>query len=276
MMSPPTERTLIGALIPPGVAHVNTIESLGFKDEDKLLDVYPLWISLPFDFLVKTTELTHFRESSLRFFPWASVSDTAKHRALRLSCLTKHYADIWNRHATKFEVLPWSQDDPRLSLEASHDDPSISIWNRRSAIRSDFARRLALVEIDVLVAQALGLTVDQLIEMYRTQFHVLNQNERGTWYDQNGRIVWTCSKGLSGIGFRKPDGKKPSEREWRENFANLDVGSNLECEVRIDFLNEAPTRVKRVFLAPFTLCDRESDYRQAWQFFESHLKKKAA
>ena len=105
-----------------------------------------------------------------------------------------------------------------MAVETANDDPGLKQWSRHTAIRSDFARRLALVEIDVLVAQALALTIDQLIEMYRTQFHVLDENERGTWYDMKGRIVWTCSKGLTGIGFRKSDGKKPSEKEWKERF----------------------------------------------------------
>lgn len=30
---------------------------------------------------------------------------------------------------------------------------------------------------------------------------MLQQNEADTWYDQNGRIVFTCSKGLPGVGF---------------------------------------------------------------------------
>jgi hypothetical protein len=111
--------------------------------------------------------------------------------------LTEHYADLWNRHAANFEVLPWSHDDSRLAVETAHDHPSLKQWGRQAALRSDFARRLALVEVDVLVAHALGLTIDQLIEMYRTQFHVLDENERGTWYDMKGRIVWTCSKGLT-------------------------------------------------------------------------------
>jgi len=276
MMSPPTERTLIGAMIPPGIAHVNTIESLAFEDDRKLLAAYPLWISLPFDFLVKATGLADFRESSLRFFPWAEVADTAKHRALRLACLTSHYADLWNRHAGELDVLPWSLEDTRLDVERDYTGQHMVKWSRNVALRSDFARRLALVEIDVLVAQALGLTLDQLIEMYRTQFHVLDENERGTWYDMKGRIVWTCSKGLTGIGFRNPDGKKPSEKEWKESFADLDAGKTLECEVNIDFLMDGPRKVKRGFEAPFVLCDREVDYGRAWKFFEPRLKKKAA
>jgi hypothetical protein len=270
------EHTLIGAMIPPGIAHVNTIESLAFRDESKLVSAYPLWISLPFDFLVKTTGLADLRESSLRFFPWTTVSDTAKHRALRLASLTSHYADLWNRHAYELKVLPWSHNDPRLGVETAHDDPNLEQWSPDAALRSDFARRLAILEIDVLVAQALGLTLDQLIEMYRTQFHVLDENERGTWYDINGRIVWTCSKGLTAVGFRKQDGKKPSAKEWLETYADLEDGWVLEGEIDVDFLQSGPTKVKRTFLAPFTTCDREADYRRAWAFFEAHAKQKAA
>ena len=276
MLSPPTERTLIAALIPPNVAHVNTIESMAFADDLKLLQALPLWLSLPFDFLVKVTGQTHFRESSLRSFPWALVSETAQLHALRLSCLTSDYADLWNKYARQLGVSKlWASNDERLAS----DDPQHAVrqpWSSTSGLRSDFARRQALVEIDVLVAQALGLTVEQLIEMYRTQFHVLNENERGTWYDMNGRIVWTCSKGLSGIGYKKKDGKKPTAKEWLETYANLADGSVLECEVDIDFLPSGPQKIKRTYVAPFLTCDREADYRRAWAFFEAHTEKKAA
>ena len=96
---------------------------------------------------------------------------------------------------------------PRLSPDGPVQGPAI--WDRTAALRTDFARRMALVEIDVLVAQALGLTLDQLIDIYRIYFPVLQQNEAGTWYDRNGRIAWTCSKGLPGVGYLE-DGKSPA------------------------------------------------------------------
>lgn len=276
MISPFYERSLFASLIPPGVAHIHKIESLAFHKEEDLVASYPLWISLPYDFIVKTAGLTGFFASSLRSFPWANVCDTAKQRALRLACLTKAYSGLWERHAANLDVMPWSSNDPRLNAETSNNEPSLSQWSREVGLRTDFARRLALVEIDVLVAMALGLTVEQLVEMYRTQFQVLEENERGTWYDQRGRIVWTCSKGLTNIGWKKADGKKPSASEWLDYYSERQAGENLSCVADFDFLPSGPNKIQREFIAPFQICDREADYRRAWAFFASYEQRQAA
>jgi len=200
--------------------------------------------------------------------PWIDTDSTAHHRSLRLACLTSAYADLWNQHATKLYALPWSSPDPCLLLEGPIEGPTT--WDRTAALRTEFARRMALVEIDVLVAQALGLSLDQLIEIYRIYFPVLQQYEAGTWYDRNGRIVWTCSKGLPGVGYLEI-GKSPSRKSWEKI---LESGkAHLECEATADFLPGGPQKVTRTFEGPFDTCDRVEDYKRAWAYFESHKAK---
>ena len=93
-------------------------------------------------------------------------------------------------------------------------------------MRSDFARRQALVEIDVLVSKALGVTLDELITIYQVQFPVMQQNERDTWYDQNGRIVFTTHRGLIGVGFpRKGKGRGANKEIGWEDIADMNSGT---------------------------------------------------
>jgi hypothetical protein len=158
-----------------------------------------------------------------------------------------------------------------MLLEGPVEGPDT--WDRTAALRTDFARRMALVEIDVLVAQALGLTLDQLIDIYRIYFPVLQQYEAATWYDRKGRVVWTASKGLPGIGYLE-EGRSPSRRRWDEIFAS--GSSHLECDATIDFLPGGPKRVRRTFEGPFDICDRIADYKRAWAYFEKHRESKAA
>lgn len=131
-------------------------------------------------------------------------------------------------------------------------------WRWETPLRTDYERRHALVEIDVLVARTLGLTLEELCTIYRIQFPVLKQNERDTWYDQNGRIVFTCSKGLPGVGFSRP--------EWETIKA---ISSGLVTrKTQDDTLPDGPRDRVIEYLAPFDSCDREADYATAWKFFD--------
>jgi hypothetical protein len=158
-------------------------------------------------------------------------------------------------------------------------------WQRNCALRTDYARRQALVEIDVLVSQALGLTLDELLTIYRVQFPVMRQYEADTWYDQTGRIVFTPSKGLVGVGLprkaRKQDLKAgisygirtPERREqgiplgW-EDVRDLPAGCAVTKTFWDDTLPGGPVQRTIEYQAPFVRPDREEDYRVAWAFFE--------
>jgi hypothetical protein len=116
------------------------------------------------------------------------------------------WAESW---AVDFCKIKWAKQDPRLDND--HFRNLGPEWKREYALRSDYERRQALVEIDVLVAMELGLTVEELCAIYRIQFPVLRQNENDTWYDKKGRIVFTVSKGLPGVGLDRPGWEKESK-----------------------------------------------------------------
>lgn len=107
-----------------------------------------------------------------------------------LNCLTSHYSDLWwVCWDDEFTTLTWSKSDSRLSPVKYTQ--LTNQWNRESAFRTDFERRQALIEIDVITAMALGMSLEQLVAIYHSQFPVLLGNEKDTWYDANGRIVFS-------------------------------------------------------------------------------------
>lgn len=285
------ERTLIATLIPPGVAHIHPVLSLTFREPTRLLALVGMTSSVVADFYVKSTGLGDLYDSTLGRLPQVETPAVGA-RALALNCLTNHYAPYWEQvWDTDFATQSWSQPhNPRLRQEFWQD--LSSTWCRDSALRSDYARRMALVEIDVLVARALGLTLDELLLIYMVQFPVMQSYERDTWYDINGRIVFTNSKGLVGVGLprkgstktsktriQSPDGKaREGNFGWEDLWEYASTpdggapkvpdGTVITQWVTDDTLPGGPRTVERRYVAPFARANREEDYRIAWKFFE--------
>jgi hypothetical protein len=259
MLSQSGERTLISAIIPKGTAHINGAQSSSFLDKITLIQACFFAISLVADFFIKTTGRSNLHYT-WETFPLIELTPKNIVRTLVISCLTTHYADLWQEcFQDGFRTETWAKSDPRLSNAFfTNLTPH---WQRNCALRTDYARRQALVEIDVLAAMALGLTLDELKTIYRVQFPVLRQNESDTWYDQNGRIVFTCSKGLTGVGFTRS--------EWNE-IKDMTSGT-VERTIMDDTLPGGPIERTITYVAPFDRCDREKDYETVWGEFEKRL-----
>jgi hypothetical protein len=221
-----------------------------------LLHASTLWSSVPLDFIIKVSAAVSIRESTLAFLPWAQLPPVALHRNLQLNCLTTWFAPLWNQLAAKLCSDPWASDDPRLKLEGPH--LATPTWSRKCALRTDYARRQALIEIDVLVAIALHLSLEELIQMYLEQFPVMEAYDRATWFDQKGRIVWTSSKNLVGVGL--------SDRATWECHKDMPEGT-ISKTFMDDTMPGGPVERTITYHAPFTLPDREADYERAWSFF---------
>jgi len=106
------------------------------------------------------------------------------------------------------------------------------------ALRNDFERRQAEIELDVLVALSLGLTIEELCLIYRVQFPVLVGYERSNRYDQTGRLVSTHALNLV---------RKTGQTE----------GTLVD-----------PKDPGITYTLPFDACDREADMRQAYVEFQ--------
>ena len=206
--------------------------------------------------------------------------------------MTTHYTELWENvcatklpedpsrhHIDAFNAAAWTAIDPRLPATFFAD--LTPTWNRNVSLRTDYARRQALVEIDVLTAKALNLTLEELLTIYRVQFPVMRQYEADTWYDANGRIVFTVSKGLPGVGL-------PRKAIKGDTSYTLDVPARQETNIALGWEDvrdiESGTIRRRItdntqpggpiqrhieYVAPFTRCDREQDYRVAWDAFTS-------
>ena len=248
------ERTLIGSIMPKGVNHINAISSLAFKRISDLLNYSVGCISLPFDFFIKLYGKTNFTSDSAYKLPLLIENNylyQAVNHLLRLNCVNSSFEELWNKGFKEIDYL-WSKNDDRLS------NASLSkIWNREYALLNDFERRQALLEIDVLVALNLGMTIDQLVYIYEMQFPVFAKYEDDTWYDANGRIVFSA----------KNYGNLIYSRQEFEQIKNAKAGEKFYRTISDDTMPGGPVERTIEYVAPFDKCDRIQDYKQAWEFF---------
>ncbi|MFB2572370.1 DNA methyltransferase [Micrococcus sp. IITD107] len=232
------ERTLFAALQPPGAAHVHAVNSLRIKDfgsisktEDS--DEFGLVLlggylsSILLDFWIRLSAASTFSSDLKAALPFAPGKDVRidsaiVQRTMRLQALSNAYGDLCA------SVLNRNWD-----------------WNFPA--RRDRERLQTQIEIDVLVAMSLGLSAEDLCQIYRTQFSVMFGYDRRDLYDTNGRKV----PGEMNKLYRTVGGEVMTleDRTW----------------------THPQSEVEYVFEFPFRGFDREEDMCAAYAKFSAQL-----
>ncbi|AQA16690.1 Eco57I restriction-modification methylase domain-containing protein [Streptomyces malaysiensis] len=182
-------RGLHSALLPPGPTHVDALHTMALSNNRDTVVVSGLWASLPLDYLVKVSGRANIYPDLTRNFPAPlnhPLTRSLLLRTLRLNCLTRDYASLWNE---LFDAR-WLTD--RWTSVENTCAPIEEIgeaWSMATPLRTDYERRMATVEIDALVAIIFGLTAAQLCAMYRSQFAVLRKYDWGTFFTTDGHKV---------------------------------------------------------------------------------------
>ena len=277
MLNQSGERTLTCAIIPKGVAHVNAVISLTFNNSVDTVLLAGNEASLPFDFLVKCLGKSNLFISTIAIFPMLKgrLQNEVILRTLLLNCVNKYYSELWKElFDAAFTGQQWTKED--LRLNNSRFSSLTTEWTWNTPLRTDYERRQALVEIDVLIAMALGMTLEQLKTIYRIQFPVLQSYEADTWYDANGRITFTNNRSLTGVGFSRPEFENPGavqptkrgEAPWDGVMKNAPKGYVFARTIMDDTMPDGSVERTIEYVAPFDRCDREQDYETAWNFFQ--------
>ncbi|PMC71212.1 Eco57I restriction-modification methylase domain-containing protein [Corynebacterium aurimucosum] len=219
-------RTLYPAIVPPRAAYIHGVQTAGPIDSVERVSAVAIASSLLSDFQIRSTGASNLYApafENLAFGDGSMLHSELAIRFLQLNCVTQSYAELWEL-ITKAK---WTPDIP---------------------IRNARDRFHAQNEIDAMVALSLGVSLDELLMIYRTQFPVMRRYDQEDLYDANGRKV---PKDVLKLEKKLKDGQQLSEEE--RTWTHPQSG------------------VEYVFEYPFAPLDREADLAAAYEKYAAMM-----
>lgn len=222
-----TVRTMHAALIPPGPTHVHLMLSAVLPSHLDLALAAGQWASLPLDFFAKVAGVADLTKNVIRHLPHIrnhALEAQLVLRTLRLNCLVRAYSELWEELYTP----SWQHDSwvSEVGVNYPGRTPIGAVephWEWATPLRRAADRRQALIEIDAIVAIMLGITADELLTIYRTQFPVLQKYERDALYDITGRqLPGKLASEYRKKGFLKPADLTVDGVTYQEPFVGVD------------------------------------------------------
>lgn len=224
-----TVRSLHSAILPPGPSHIHGVLTSNVNTHRDLVVTAAFWSSIPLDFFIKAAGVTELNQGIVRRLPLLRhhpLESALVLRTLRLNSLVRPYAPLWE----ELYAPAWREDQWAPGVGVDHNC-RISLgeigpkWEWATPLRRAADRRQALVEIDAIVSVMLGITAEELLAIYRTQFPVLQKYERDALFDATGRQL---PKNLASE-YRKT-GKLPPDRrtDYEGTFRGVDRESDMK------------------------------------------------
>ncbi|WP_030542889.1 hypothetical protein [Streptomyces albus] len=265
MISSNREQVLCASLVPPGPTHIHAVRSGALLGNRHTVLWAGFWSSMPLDYLLRTIGVGHLDVSGARNLPAPApdhpLAPALLLRTLRLNCLTDAYSDIWEElfDAAWAVHEPWARVWPLMTTQLHEVGPN---WCRNTPLRTEYARRSALVEIDALVAVWLGVSADALATMFNSRLPIMRGFDEVTWFDAAERKI---------AGDRYTYGHGQTKDHWKQFEAYM-ADPAFAAHQADPVNNPAPaTPAPDGYTAPFYKADRETEMREAHAYFQQRL-----
>ena len=219
------ERTLISCIEPPGIVHLRSCYSLHFNDQKEMLAFHAGTISIIYDFIVRSTGKEDLVYNVIQDLPLIKeVSSQLLKRVLILESLTKDYEELYN----SIRVMFLDNDIFSLKHELLKDIGCLpQKWDANTPLRTDFERKIAVLEIDVLVCFAIGINLEELISIYLIEFPVLKKHDNLNFYNNEGMLYKAEElRGINNDSVIKIDVVEVYRNAW-EHFEKIFKDNNI-------------------------------------------------